>query len=183
MELRPQMSLCFLIIENSTVVAKVGDDVRLSAFVIKMEDIFERYIRTVLDDAFKPELRIIDGNKNKRALFKNAVNPQIPPDMMVYDSSKCLIVADTKYKEKNSPVVDDWYQLISYSMALEVPSGVLIYSANKPSTPRSFQIGDKTVWVYYFSLDQPKHQEEMFVEFFRQRISESISATTLASTK
>lgn len=171
------LSLCFLIIENSTVVVKVGEDVRLSAFVIKMEDVFEKYIRAVLSEALHPKLSVVDGNKNKRALFKNSRDPEVPPDIMIYDASKCLLVADTKYKEKANPVVDDWYQVISYAMALEVPSGMLIYSASEPRPPRSFQIGDKTMWVYYFSLEQPKQQEEHLIRFFLERINEDTSAT------
>jgi 5-methylcytosine-specific restriction endonuclease McrBC regulatory subunit McrC len=100
---------------------------------------------------------------------------------MVYDVSKCLLVADTKYKEKANPAVDDWYQVISYAMALEVSYGVLIYSASEPRPPRHFQIGDKTMWVYYFSLDQPKQQEENLIQFFHKRIDDLSSITAVQS--
>ena len=170
------LSLCFLIIENSTVVVKAGEDVRLSAFAIKMDNMFERYIRNILFEALHPDFSVLDGNKERQQLFTDADKPSITPDIMICAALKCLVVADTKYKEKDLPSVDDWYQAISYALALDVPTGVLIYSANTSKPPQAFQIGDKTMWVYYFPLQQPKEQEAKLVQFLRQRAEESLTA-------
>lgn len=167
------LSLCFLIIENSTVVVKAGDDVRLSAFAIKMDDMFEKYIRAVLSEALHPDFNVLDGNREQRKLFADANKPDITPDIMVHDGLKALVVADTKYKDKDMPSAEDWYQAIAYTLALDVPTGLLIYSANEPRPPQAFHIGDKTMWVYYFPLQQPKEQEEALVKFLHQRATEA----------
>ena len=168
------LSLCFLIIENSTVIVRAGEDVRLSAFAIKMDDMFERYIRSVLSEALHPDFSVLDGNKARRPLFTDADKPSITPDTMIYAGLKCLVVADTKYKEKDLPSAGDWYQAISYALALDVPTGVLIYSANTSRPPQAFQIGDRTLWVYYFLLQQPKEQEAALIDFVRERANEAL---------
>jgi len=169
------LSLCFLIIANSTVIVKAGEDVRLSAFAIKMDDMFERYIRNILSEALHPDFSVLDGNRERRKLFADADEPSITPDIMVYETLKCLVVADTKYKEKDLPSANDWYQAIAYTLALDVPIGVLIFSASEPKPPQPFHIGDKTMWVYYFPLQQPKEQEAALVQFLRQRAEEASS--------
>ena len=152
---------------------KAGEDVRLSAFAIKMDDMFERYIRNILSEALHPDFSVLDGNRERRKLFVDADKPSITPDIMLYETLKCLVVADTKYKEKDLPSADDWYQIIAYTLALDVPTGVLIYSASTPKPPQAFHIGDRTMWVYYFPLQQPKEQEAALVQFLRQRAEET----------
>ena len=174
------LSLCLLIIENSTVVVKAGKDVRLSAFAIKMDDMFERYIRNILSEALHPDFSVLDGNRERRKLFVDADKPSITPDIMLYETLKCLVVADTKYKEKDLPSADDWYQIIAYALALDVPTGVLIYSTSAPKPPQAFHIGDRTMWVYYFPLQQPKEQEAALVQFLRQRAEEASSMMATA---
>jgi 5-methylcytosine-specific restriction endonuclease McrBC regulatory subunit McrC len=169
------LSLCFLIIENSTVVVKEGEDIRLSAFAISMDRMFEKYIRNILSEALHPDFSVLDGNREQRKLFADSDEPSITPDIMVYDALNCLVVADAKYKEKDLPSADDWYQAIAYALALDVPTGVLIYSTNAPRRPQKFRIGDKTMWVYYFPLQQPKEQEAALVQFFHQRAEEAMA--------
>ena len=170
------LSLCFLIIQNSTVIVKDGEDVRLSAFAIDMAKMFERYVRNVLFEALHPDFSVLDGNQERRPLFKDADKPAIPPDIMIYSARECLVVADTKYKDKDLPSVDDWYQAIAYTLALDVPAGVLIYSAGTPKPPQAFHIGDRTMWVYYFPLQQPKEQEAALIDFLRERANEALLA-------
>lgn len=170
------LSLCLLIIENSTVIVKEGQDVRLSAFVIKMDDLFERYIRRVLSEMLHPDFRVLDGNKEQQSLFSNTDAPSITPDIMIYDPHQCALVADTKYKDKDLPSAEDWYQIISYALALDVHVGVLVYSADAIKKPQKFQIGNKTIWVYYYALEHPKEQEVSFVEFMRKRAKETLAA-------
>jgi 5-methylcytosine-specific restriction endonuclease McrBC regulatory subunit McrC len=169
------LSLCFLIIENSTVIIKEGEDVRLSAFAIDMDRMFEKYIRNILSETLHPGFSVLDGNRTRRKLFTDADKPSITPDIMLYETRKCLVVADTKYKDKDLPSADDWYQAIAYTLALDVPTGVLIFSTNEPKPPQQFHIGSKTIWVYYFLLQQPKEQEATLVQFFRQRAEEAIA--------
>jgi 5-methylcytosine-specific restriction endonuclease McrBC regulatory subunit McrC len=165
------LSICFLILENSTVLIKAGEEIKLSAFTIKMDVLFEKYIRKVLFEELHPDLLVFDGNKNSRPLFSDTEKPQITPDIMIYDSKECKLVADTKYKEIDLPSVDDWYQVISYTLALNVSDGVLIYSANEPRPPQCFHIEGKTLWVYYYSLQSPKPQEDALITFMKQRLA------------
>lgn len=165
------LSICYLIVGNSTVLLKAGDEIRLSAFAIKMDDVFEKYIRAVLVRALEPKLNVLDGNKDRRKLFCDSVKPEITPDIMIYKGSVCVGVADTKYKDKALPSVDDWYQIISYCLALAVPNGVLIHASSEPKPPQAFHIGDKVVWVYYFCLNNPRAEEEGLVGFIENAAS------------
>jgi 5-methylcytosine-specific restriction endonuclease McrBC regulatory subunit McrC len=166
------LSLCFLIVRNSTVVVKEGEDIRLSAFTINMDNMFEQYIRNILVEALSDDFKVLDGKKNRQKLFTDSEKPLITPDMMIYKDLECLVVADTKYKDKALPNADDWYQIISYTLALDVSIGVLVFSTDEPRSPRAFQIGNKTIWVYYFALQKLKAQEASLIGFFRERISE-----------
>jgi len=136
-----------------------------------MEDCFEKYVRNVLTDALSPGVSVIDGNKQSRSLFVNSTTPQITPDIMICQGKQCVVVADVKYKDKPDASVDDWYQIISYTMALKVDSGVLIYSSETPRPPRKLQIGTKAVWIYYYTLSRQKTQEAALIDFMRALIA------------
>jgi 5-methylcytosine-specific restriction endonuclease McrBC regulatory subunit McrC len=109
-------------------------------------------------------------------LFRNIENPKITPDILVKATGSpqdFVLVCDTKYNRKAKTSDDDWYQIISYTLALKVPIGVLIYPAEAPQEPVEYQIGDHTIWVYYFPLQAPKTQEEHLIQFLRQLASEA----------
>jgi 5-methylcytosine-specific restriction endonuclease McrBC regulatory subunit McrC len=164
------LSLCYLLAENSTVVVKEGDDVRICSFAIKMEDAFERYIRNVVVDELGPLLTAVDGKKSSYPLFSNSALPQITPDILVFDGLKCVWVADTKYKNKAEPNVEDWYQIISYAMAFGLRRGVLIYSTEQPKPPRKVEIDGKSMWVYFFALTNLINEEDRLLTFIRDQL-------------
>jgi 5-methylcytosine-specific restriction enzyme subunit McrC len=162
------LSLCFLIIANSTVIVKAGDDIRLNAFAINMDRMFENYVRNALAEVLHPELIVVDGNQDRRPLFLGMDKPAITPDIIVDIPSESLVVADVKYKEKDLPNERDWYQVIAYTLALGVPVGVLIYSSDEVKSPQMFRIGDKTLWVCYFQTHKLREEEISLGEFLQE---------------
>lgn len=168
------LSLCYLIINNSTVVIKEGERLRLSAFTIDMNLMFEKYVRNVLVESLESEFSVIDGEQEDKKLFYNSDRPRITPDILINHSDACILVADAKYKEKSQPNIEDWYQVISYALALDIPIGILIYGSERRRNPKEFKLADKSMWVYYYSLKDPADQEENYVNFFRERIERAL---------
>jgi 5-methylcytosine-specific restriction endonuclease McrBC regulatory subunit McrC len=73
------LSLCLLIVGSLTAVVRIGDDIRVSAFTIKMEDLFERYTRYVIESSLQPRYAVVDGNMSRIRLFDNSARPEVPP--------------------------------------------------------------------------------------------------------
>ncbi len=176
------LSLCLLIMQNLTVIVKEGDAVRLCAFTIKMDTLFETYIRNVLTDALGSGLTVINGNKDKIKLFSDNDDPKITPDIMVRGrTNKWLLAADTKYKETSLPSAEDWYQVATYTLAMDVPVGLIICAAREPKPAKEFHTGNKSLWVYYYPLSKPKQHEQNFVNFVRQRVHDVVAMGQLAT--
>jgi hypothetical protein len=92
---------------------------------------------------------------------------------MIYRGSRCLIVCDTKYKDKSVPSVDDWYQITAYTLALRAPIGILLYSSSEPRQPECFRIAGRPLWVFYCVLDDPRRHEPELVAFLEERLVEA----------
>lgn len=89
---------------------------RTYSFTLNMNDLFERFIRKLLQDAY-PSKTIEKTSKN---LVKTG-KIRIKPDILVKNASgEIELVGDVKYKEK--PSSKDYYQAIAYGMAHDVDS-------------------------------------------------------------
>jgi 5-methylcytosine-specific restriction enzyme subunit McrC len=161
---------CLLIIGGRSVsLEKAGSDVTLLSFILNLEDIFEKYVRNVLNLWAKnnrPELYVRDGNRGKRKfLFHDSRVFEIFPDVVMSAAGGCRLIADVKYK----PKVDehDRYQILSHSASMGSRRAVVIVPAFgdvESGLTRKGQIFDSAgieVFEYHMKLDGDLAAEEL----------------------
>lgn len=112
---------------------------RLPTFLIKMEDVFEAYSRSVFQAAeILTEYVVEDGNKHPpagaaRQLFTEPGalgNRDATPDIVVSQNGLPECVIEVKYKPcKTHPERDNLNQLLTYANAYDVKKAVLLYPA------------------------------------------------------
>jgi 5-methylcytosine-specific restriction enzyme subunit McrC len=110
---------------NLSLIDRVGAN-DASAFLVDMNDLFQRYVTDRLRRALRgrlhvvaePEVHLGEGQKVTMA-----------PDLVFTRTGAAVLVGDTKYKltETGKGRSDDYYQLLAYVTALRLPAGVLIY--------------------------------------------------------
>jgi 5-methylcytosine-specific restriction endonuclease McrBC regulatory subunit McrC len=164
------LNLCVFFITHSKLEYKAGKEVKLRAFVIDMNTVFEEYIRVVLKDGISDNITI---KKTSKLLFDNRTSSEfrIDPDyvFVVNDSSICI--ADAKYKEK--PSIDDFYQILAYLDVFNLKTGILIYPLfENESEIEKFSRGEKEIWIYRMNLEKLKDSEERLISFIEGRVNE-----------
>ena len=118
------------------------DDVLMSSLVLKMEDIFETYLRTVLTREIEvraAHLAVLDGNKEgaggaRKLLYDQEPSPLASPDIVVVGSGGKgaaiirPVVLEIKYKRiPKSPDRDALNQAISYGASYRSNHVILVH--------------------------------------------------------
>lgn len=117
-----------------------GSDVTLASFIVNFEDLFEEYLRRVLNEQSPNGFFVRDGNKDgRRYLFDDSRRHMAQPDIVISAGEGRTIVAEVKYKEK--PNRDDINQAITYAICYRTSRAVLIHQ--KPPEKRGglYRIG------------------------------------------
>lgn len=138
---------------------RIGDELRLSSYIINFEVLYEAYVRQVLRcdrDIANRGFAVLDGNKEgRRRLFEESDTPPAQPDIVIVDNRKRpLIVLEVKYKDR--PERADINQAIAYGLAYGVRSVVLIHQSELPEDPPwrlIGTIGGITILRYSINLD------------------------------
>ncbi len=124
---RPALGLARLLLDNLTLVDRRGAT-SAASFMVNMNDLFERFVTERLRRATQGRL-ILESQVTDH--LDTAKQVQIRPDLLFRhpDSGRVTYVGDIKYKLADdawgrSP---DYYQLLAYTTALDLPEGVLIY--------------------------------------------------------
>lgn len=128
---RSAVELALLILRSTSVEISEGSTTG-TGFVIDMNWVFEEFVRTALREelaltpsAFPP------GSKAARPLDE-AGRVYLEPDLSWWISGKCVFVGDAKYKGGGlRGTSHDLYQLLAYTIALDLPGGLLVYAAGE----------------------------------------------------
>jgi 5-methylcytosine-specific restriction enzyme subunit McrC len=100
-----------------------------------MNAVFERFLRTALREALGVDPSSFPERPPQTSLDVAGVVP-LKPDLCLLDRSAIVWVGDAKYKRlpmggyRNA----DLYQLLAYSIALNLPGGTLVYAADEGVT-------------------------------------------------
>ena len=132
-------------------------DRRASAFLINMNEVFERFVWEALreslgltEDTFPHEA------KGRKLFLDQRKRITLEPDLSWWDRGKCVFVGDAKYKKVSIGGVKnpDIYQMLAYTTAANLPSGLLIYAKGEaPSASHSIPLAGKTIEVRTLDLD------------------------------
>lgn len=159
------LEISLLILEgNGIALQRAGSDITLRSFIVNFDDLFETYIRRVLQLRSTKEVRVLDGNhEGKRPLFQDKKNPPAQPDIVVRSSfDGSCIVADVKYKD--APKRDDINQAVAYAVCYSTKRTLIIHQV-KPGALLGLShlgtVGNISVDVYAFNLDSDQlHRDE-----------------------
>jgi 5-methylcytosine-specific restriction enzyme subunit McrC len=131
----PALRLARLLMENLTLVDVRGAHSE-SAFLIDMNALFERFLTQRLADALRGRLQL-----HAQAPAHLDRRSQIPlrPDLVLRRDGAAVFIADIKYKLTDDARArrEDYYQLLAYTTALDLPEGLLIYCRTPDGAPAS----------------------------------------------
>ena len=162
---------CVLFLENC-VSYNYKDALKLFAFLLPMEYVFENFIYGFIDK----ELKDINVKAQSGAVhLDQSKNFRLKPDLILEIAGK-RIVADTKYKvldhsgndPKNGMSQNDLYQMVAYAIRLECDHIVLLYPDHildqgykslKPITVVD-TFSHKTITIYSYQVSFIKDLDE-----------------------
>ena len=130
---RPALRLARLVLANLTLQDAIGET-QASSFMLDMNKLFEQFVTERLRRALRGRLDV-KGQHQDRLDEERTV--AIKPDLVFRSGGSPRFVADIKYKLTDEAAGGrnaDYYQLLAYTTALDLPEGVLIYclDANRP---------------------------------------------------
>lgn len=123
---KPALRLAQLVLENLTLQDAVGVT-QASSFMLDMNDLFERFVTERLRRALRGRLEVKGQHPDK---LDKAGTVAIKPDLLFRAGGAPRFVGDIKYKLTDDTAAGrnaDYYQLLAYTTALDLPEGVLIY--------------------------------------------------------
>ena len=124
---RNVVGLSRLILRHSAFESGRGD-VRASGFTMNMNVVFEEFVTAALREALGVSDHVLRSQHGIKLDERGRVGME--PDLSWWEGGRCVFVGDAKYKKTVSQRVPnaDLYQLLAYTTALDLPSGLLIYA-------------------------------------------------------
>ena len=122
---QPALRLARLLLANLTLADRLGNRAA-SSFLVDMNQLFEDFVTQRLRRALRGDLEVASQLSTYLAT-RNQV--QIRPDLVFRRQGREILVADIKYKLTGDAQArtSDYYQLLAYTTALDLPEGLLIY--------------------------------------------------------
>jgi 5-methylcytosine-specific restriction enzyme subunit McrC len=119
------LGLCRLVLEGIGLTHGAGGHQAVT-FLVDMNKLYERWIGAELTQRLWPELEV-----DEQAPVPLSKKPPVTmaPDLVFRRGGRTMAVADVKYKLTDDGLgrTPDYYQLLAYATALELPAGLLIY--------------------------------------------------------
>ena len=119
------LRLARLLLENLTLVDQRGDH-SASSFLVDMNKLFEDFVTQRLRRELRGRLEVLSQFGTHLAERRQV---PIRPDLVFRKQGREVLVADIKYKLTGDAQArtSDYYQLLAYTTALDLPEGLLIY--------------------------------------------------------
>jgi len=132
---RPAVELAKLILQATAFDLGLGS-IAASSFLVNMNKVFEDFVVVALRDALRVSERTFPQGKSIK--LDEAGHIGLEPDISWWNGQTCTFVGDVKYKRINDVGVKhpDIYQLLAYTMATDLPAGLLIYAAGEEEPAR-----------------------------------------------
>ena len=130
---RPAINLAKLILRSASFELRHGE-IRASTFLVDMNEVFENFVVVALREALGQSERAFPQNARGRRLFLDqAEEVRLEPDLSWWDGPRCTFVGDAKYKQVAVSGIKhpDLYQLLAYTVAADLPAGLLVYAAGE----------------------------------------------------
>ena len=152
----PALRLARLLLDNLTLVDQAGSQ-SASSFLIDMNQLFEDFVTQRLRRALRGRLEVHDQVAGYLAEGRRV---PIRPDLVFQHRGAPVFVADIKYKLTADARArsGDYYQLLAYTTALDLPEGLLIYclaDGGRPERAITVRHAGKTLHTLAIDLTGP----------------------------
>jgi 5-methylcytosine-specific restriction enzyme subunit McrC len=115
-----------LVLRGATLLHRYGG-VSASAFLLDMNDLFQRFVTDRLARALRGRLEVTPDPRSKMFLGQGR-KVTMYPDLLFRKDGSAVYVGDVKYKVSVGTARNaDYYQLLAYLTATHLQEGVLIY--------------------------------------------------------
>jgi 5-methylcytosine-specific restriction enzyme subunit McrC len=148
----PALRLAALVLRNTALLDRAGT-ADASAFLVDMNDVFQRFLTDGLRRALRGRLAVDD--EPIRWLDRGHAVAMYP-DLAFRAGDETVYVADAKYKLTGTGRArnPDYYQLLAYTTAMNLPEGVLVYcQADGPVPPRGIEVRHTGRRLLTYALD------------------------------
>jgi 5-methylcytosine-specific restriction enzyme subunit McrC len=144
---RPAVELARLILRSLSFELR-GGRVHASSFLVGMSDVFERFVYAALREALGlTEQSFPRGCRGHPLALDRRWAVALEPDLSWWEAGACTFVGDVKYKrlELIGFRHADLYQLLAYTTAADLPTGMLVYAAGEapPATHEVVHAGKR----------------------------------------
>jgi 5-methylcytosine-specific restriction enzyme subunit McrC len=147
------------LILRSTSIELAHGIVRSSAFLVDMNKVFEDFVVVALREALGlTGQTLVQGGDGHALWLDGGHRVPLKPDISWWDGDRCFFVGDVKYKwpEVGGVPNADLYQLLAYSIAADLPGGLLIYAAGeRPAEIHDVAHVEKQLQIAVIDLGQP----------------------------
>jgi 5-methylcytosine-specific restriction enzyme subunit McrC len=130
---RPAVQLATLILRATSFDLAHGG-VRASAFLVDMNQVFEDFVVLALRDELRLSERVFpQGGWGRSLRLDEEHRITLLPDISWWEAGRAVFVGDVKYKRLREDQVKnaDVYQVLAYTIAADLPGGLLIYAAGE----------------------------------------------------
>lgn len=128
---RSAVALSKLILQGTAFEAQVGE-VTARGFLVDMNRVFEDFVVVALREVLGLDARRFPQGDGRLRLDE-AQRVKLKPDVSWWRAGSCLFVGDVKYKKVEVAGIlhPDLYQLLAYTVAADLSSGLLVYAAGE----------------------------------------------------
>jgi 5-methylcytosine-specific restriction enzyme subunit McrC len=133
MHYRPIVELSKLVLRATSYELGHGN-VRGTAFLMDMNRVFEDFVVVALREELRLSERTFpQGSRGHPLHLAEGRRVRLKPDISWWARGRCIFVGDVKYKRLQLAGYEnaDLYQLLAYTTATNLPSGLLIYAAGE----------------------------------------------------
>jgi 5-methylcytosine-specific restriction enzyme subunit McrC len=130
---RGAVELAKLILRSMSLELGHGD-ARGQSFLIDMNAVFEDFVVTALRERLRlSEHAFPQGAAGRRLYLDENGRVRLEPDLSWWENNRCVFVGDVKYKRVQVAQIKhpDLYQLLAYTIAADLPGGLLVYAADE----------------------------------------------------
>jgi 5-methylcytosine-specific restriction enzyme subunit McrC len=134
---RVAAELALLILRSTSVELAKGRTAG-TGFVIDMNVVFEEFVRTALREALGLAPSAFPSGSEVSVVLDENAKIKLEPDLSWWVGTSCVFVGDAKYKRISVKGINhpDLYQLLAYTVALDLPAGLLVYAQGEADRVR-----------------------------------------------
>lgn len=171
------VKLATLILRATSLADRAGH-VAASAFLIDMNEVFQRFLTAKLREILRGRLGVESEPRHHLGVGRHV---DMYPDLVFRAAGQVAYVGDAKYKVTTTgrALNSDYYQLLAYTTSLDLEEGVLVYcQAEGPVPPKMIEVRHvrKRLWTWAVSLAGSRSEIDASLDGLSRWILERVAS-------